>query len=176
MRFHDGSPFDAAAAKFSLERILAAGSINPQRSRLRSYTRGRSTRSSHAEGAAQPPLRGIAAVAGLRLGSDGVAAIRREQRGCSPSARARSDSCAGGAAIRSPWSAIRRTRGTRAALGQVTFKFIIRPNRRLCRADGRRCRCFRQLSCAGEFCPICRRSAFCGIRRNHGDGDGAGAE
>jgi peptide/nickel transport system substrate-binding protein len=36
VHFHDGSPFDAAAAKFSLERILAAGSVNPQKSRLRS--------------------------------------------------------------------------------------------------------------------------------------------
>ena len=36
VRFHDGAAFDAAAAKFSLDRILAPGSINPQRSRLRS--------------------------------------------------------------------------------------------------------------------------------------------
>ena len=35
VRFHDGSPFDAAAAKFSLDRLLALGSVNPQRSRLR---------------------------------------------------------------------------------------------------------------------------------------------
>ena len=35
VRFHDGSAFDAAAAKFSLERTLAPGSLNPQRSRLR---------------------------------------------------------------------------------------------------------------------------------------------
>jgi peptide/nickel transport system substrate-binding protein len=34
VRFHDGSPFDAAAAKFSLDRIIAADSVNPQRSRL----------------------------------------------------------------------------------------------------------------------------------------------
>jgi peptide/nickel transport system substrate-binding protein len=34
VRFHDGAAFDAAAAKFSLDRILAPGSINPQRSRL----------------------------------------------------------------------------------------------------------------------------------------------
>jgi ABC-type dipeptide/oligopeptide/nickel transport system permease component/ABC-type transport system substrate-binding protein len=34
VRFHDGSEFDAAAAKYSLERILAPGSTNPQRSRL----------------------------------------------------------------------------------------------------------------------------------------------
>jgi peptide/nickel transport system substrate-binding protein len=34
-RFHDGTAFDAAAAKFSLERILAPDSINPQRARLR---------------------------------------------------------------------------------------------------------------------------------------------
>jgi peptide/nickel transport system substrate-binding protein len=34
-RFHDGTAFDAAAAKFSLQRILAADSINPQRARLR---------------------------------------------------------------------------------------------------------------------------------------------
>ena len=33
-RFHDGSSFDAAAAKYSLDRIIAAGSINPQRSRF----------------------------------------------------------------------------------------------------------------------------------------------
>ena len=31
-RFHDGSSFDAAAAKYSLDRITAAGSVNPQRS------------------------------------------------------------------------------------------------------------------------------------------------
>lgn len=35
VRFHDGSDFDAAAAKYSLERILAPGSTNPQRARLR---------------------------------------------------------------------------------------------------------------------------------------------
>jgi peptide/nickel transport system substrate-binding protein len=35
VRFHDGTAFDAAAAKFSLDRILAPGSINPQRARLR---------------------------------------------------------------------------------------------------------------------------------------------
>jgi peptide/nickel transport system substrate-binding protein len=34
VQFHDGSEFDAAAAKYSLERILAPGSTNPQRSRL----------------------------------------------------------------------------------------------------------------------------------------------
>jgi peptide/nickel transport system substrate-binding protein len=35
VRFHDGSAFDAAAAQFSLNRTIAAGSVNPQRSRLR---------------------------------------------------------------------------------------------------------------------------------------------
>jgi peptide/nickel transport system substrate-binding protein len=35
VRFHDGSVFDAAAAKFSLDRTIAPGSVNPQRSRLR---------------------------------------------------------------------------------------------------------------------------------------------
>jgi peptide/nickel transport system substrate-binding protein len=35
VRFHDGCAFDAAAAQFSLNRIIAAGSVNPQRSRLR---------------------------------------------------------------------------------------------------------------------------------------------
>jgi ABC-type dipeptide/oligopeptide/nickel transport system permease component/ABC-type transport system substrate-binding protein len=34
VRFHDGSAFDAAAAKFSLERAIAAGSLNPQKSRF----------------------------------------------------------------------------------------------------------------------------------------------
>ena len=35
VRFHDGSAFDAAAAQFSLNRMIAPGSVNPQRSRLR---------------------------------------------------------------------------------------------------------------------------------------------
>ena len=35
VRFHDGSAFDAAAAQFSLQRMTAPGSTNPQRSRLR---------------------------------------------------------------------------------------------------------------------------------------------
>jgi peptide/nickel transport system substrate-binding protein len=35
VRFHDGSEFDAAAAKYSLDRIVAPGSTNPQRARLR---------------------------------------------------------------------------------------------------------------------------------------------
>ncbi len=35
VRFHDGSAFDAAAAKYSLQRILEPGSTNPQRARLR---------------------------------------------------------------------------------------------------------------------------------------------
>jgi len=34
VRFHDGSAFDAAAAKFSLDRVPAPGSTNPQKSRL----------------------------------------------------------------------------------------------------------------------------------------------
>ncbi len=34
VRFHDGRPFDAAAAKFSLERAVAGNSVNPQKSRL----------------------------------------------------------------------------------------------------------------------------------------------
>src|SRR5258708_14561179 len=34
VRFYDGAAFDAEAAKFSLDRIVAPGSINPQRSRL----------------------------------------------------------------------------------------------------------------------------------------------
>jgi peptide/nickel transport system substrate-binding protein len=34
VRFHDGSPFDATTAKFSLDRVLAPGSTNPQKSRL----------------------------------------------------------------------------------------------------------------------------------------------
>jgi peptide/nickel transport system substrate-binding protein len=34
VRFQDGSEFDAAAAKYSLQRILAPDSINPQRARL----------------------------------------------------------------------------------------------------------------------------------------------
>ncbi len=34
VRFHDGSTFDAAAAKFSLERAIDPNSVNPQKSRL----------------------------------------------------------------------------------------------------------------------------------------------
>ncbi len=50
VRFHDGSDFDAAAAKFSLERILAPGSMNPQRSRLRAIRAVEVHRSSDIEG------------------------------------------------------------------------------------------------------------------------------
>ena len=35
VRFHDGTLFDAVVAKFSLDRIIALGSNNPQRSRFR---------------------------------------------------------------------------------------------------------------------------------------------
>jgi peptide/nickel transport system substrate-binding protein len=34
VRFHDGEPFDSAAAKFSLDRALASDSVNPQKARL----------------------------------------------------------------------------------------------------------------------------------------------
>ncbi len=34
VHFHDGSAFDAGVAKFSLERVLEPGSVNPQKSRL----------------------------------------------------------------------------------------------------------------------------------------------
>jgi ABC-type dipeptide/oligopeptide/nickel transport system permease component/ABC-type transport system substrate-binding protein len=34
VRFHDGSAFDAAVAKYSLDRVLASASVNPQKSRL----------------------------------------------------------------------------------------------------------------------------------------------
>ncbi len=34
VRFHDGTPFDAGIAKFSLDRARAADSLNPQKSRL----------------------------------------------------------------------------------------------------------------------------------------------
>jgi ABC-type dipeptide/oligopeptide/nickel transport system permease component/ABC-type transport system substrate-binding protein len=39
VRFQDGRPFDAGTAKFSLERALAADSVNPQRSRLAAVER-----------------------------------------------------------------------------------------------------------------------------------------
>jgi peptide/nickel transport system substrate-binding protein len=35
VRFHDGSAFDAAVVKFSLDRARAPESVNPQKSRLR---------------------------------------------------------------------------------------------------------------------------------------------
>jgi peptide/nickel transport system substrate-binding protein len=39
VRFHDGRRFDAAAAKFSVQRGLAADSVNPQKSRLEAVQR-----------------------------------------------------------------------------------------------------------------------------------------
>ena len=39
VRFHDGSPFNASSAKFSLARALAPDSVNPQRSLLASVSR-----------------------------------------------------------------------------------------------------------------------------------------
>lgn len=38
VRFHDGVPFDANTAKYSLERALAPGSMNPQRARIRAIS------------------------------------------------------------------------------------------------------------------------------------------
>ena len=39
VRFHDGAPFDANTAKFSLDRALAVQSVNPQKSRLQAVAR-----------------------------------------------------------------------------------------------------------------------------------------
>jgi len=38
VRFHDGARFDADTAKYSLERALAPGSLNPQRARIRAIS------------------------------------------------------------------------------------------------------------------------------------------
>ncbi len=45
VRFHDGSVFDAAAAKFSLNRIIAPGSVNPAKVAPARDPRARSRRS-----------------------------------------------------------------------------------------------------------------------------------
>ena len=39
VRFHDGTPFDAAVAKFALDRARAAGSVNPQKAALAAIER-----------------------------------------------------------------------------------------------------------------------------------------
>ena len=75
VRFHDGSDFDAAAAKFSLERILAPDSANPQRSRLRAIRAVEVVDPLTLRVLLKPPLRRTAAVAGVRFGGDGVAAV-----------------------------------------------------------------------------------------------------
>ena len=127
VRFHDGSAFDAAAAKFSLERVLAPGSTNPQKiAPARRFAPSRSSILS--------PCGCCSAAAPADCCNrwrwsvrHGVAAHPPRPMRCGPSARARFDSCDGAAATRSPWSAIRITGAAPALLSQVTFKFISDP-------------------------------------------------
>jgi ABC-type dipeptide/oligopeptide/nickel transport system permease component/ABC-type transport system substrate-binding protein len=126
VRFHDGVAFDAAAAKFSLDRLIAPDSVNPQRSRfsairaveavdpltLRLQLRRRSggLLQNLAFGAAVMLSPNSAATAATHPVGTGPFRFLRWRRGDSITLERNPD-----------------YQGTPAALEQVTFKFIADP-------------------------------------------------
>ncbi len=112
---------------FSLQRVLAPGSHNPQRARLRAIRTVEVGRSIDLAGAAQPPLRRVAAISGVRSVRHGVAALGRRQ--CSAADRHGPVSIlyAGGAGTRITLERNPDYWGPPALLRQVTFKFITDP-------------------------------------------------
>ena len=127
MRFHDGSAFDAAAAKFSLDRALAPESVNPQKSRLAKiraveivdpYTL-RILLAQRSGGLLQSLAWGAFVMVSPRSAAD--------QCGATRSARVRFDFSVGAAATRSPWCAMRTTGAGPRSWTQATFKFIADP-------------------------------------------------
>jgi ABC-type transport system substrate-binding protein/ABC-type dipeptide/oligopeptide/nickel transport system permease component len=126
VRFHDGSEFDAAAAKYSLERVLAPGSANPQRARLRAIRavevidpltlrvllsrRSGGLLQSLAFGSAVMVSRESASNNALQPIGTGPFRFLRWRRGDSITLERNPD-----------------YQGPRALLGQVTFKFITDP-------------------------------------------------
>ncbi len=111
VRFHDGSEFDAAAAKFSLERILAPGSTNPQRARLQAIRAVEVVDPLTLRVLLSRRSGGLLQVSRVRIGGRWCRAHPPRTMRCGPSARVRFASCDGGAATPSPSSAIRITRG-----------------------------------------------------------------
>ncbi len=176
VRFHDGSAFDAAAAKFSLDRAIDPASVNPQRSQAGQDSRGRDRRSVHLAHSA----RAAAPAACCSPWPGGRSSWCRRSRPrpmpCNPWARGRSAFPAGAAATRLPWLRNEDYWGDSPQLDAGHLQIHRRSHRRLCGADGGRCRRLFQLSGAGEFCAVRRRSAFQGVRRHHGDGDHSGAQ
>ncbi len=126
VRFHDGSAFDAAAAKFSLDRMVAPESVNPQRSRfsairsveaidpltltVRLSRRSGGLLQSLAFGSAVMLSPRSVATAGLRPVGTGPFRFSRWRRGDSITLERDADH-----------------QGGAAALEQVTFKFITDP-------------------------------------------------
>jgi peptide/nickel transport system substrate-binding protein len=126
VHFHDGSLFDAGTAKFSLDRIMASESINPQRARFRAVRAVeapdpatlRIQLSRRSGGLLQSLAFGSAVMvspqsaAGNALHPIGTGPFRflRWRRGDSITLERNPD-----------------YQGTAAALGQVTFKFITDP-------------------------------------------------
>ncbi len=126
VHFHDGSPFDASAAKFSLDRILAPGSTNPQRSRLQAIRsvevvdpltlrltltrRSGGLLQSLAFGSAVMVSPASAAANGVHPVGTGPFRFLRWRRGDSITLERNPD-----------------YQGSSALLGQVTFKFISDP-------------------------------------------------
>jgi peptide/nickel transport system substrate-binding protein len=108
VRFHDGSVFDAAAAKFSLDRAIAPGSVNPQKSRLRKIRSVdivdpftlRIVLAQRSGGL----LQSLAWGAFVMVSPQSAAA-----NACSRWARVRSAFPVGAAATRSPWCAMQPT-------------------------------------------------------------------
>jgi len=126
-RFHDGSPFDAAAAKYSLDRITAAGSVNPQRSRFGAIRSVEVLGSNTVKVALQRRsgglLQSLAFGAAVMVSPQSAAGNAVRPIGTGPFRFARWRRGDSITLERNP-----DYRGVRAGLDEVTFKFIADPS------------------------------------------------
>ena len=107
-RFHDGTAFDASAAKFSLDRIWAPASINPQRARLRAISSVEVVDPLTVKLLLNRRSGGLLQSAGIWVSGIMVSPASADwAMRCIRSARVHSASCAGGAEIPSHSNAIR---------------------------------------------------------------------
>ncbi len=175
VRFHDGSAFDAAAAKFSLDRILEPGSTNPQRSRLRAIRaveavdpltlrmllsrRSGGLLQSLAFGSAVMVSPASAMNNALQPVGTGPFRFLRWRRGDSITLERNPD-----------------YRAAPALLSQVTFKFITDPTAAYAALMAGDVDAFANYPAPESFAQFARRSALQGFHRHQRDGDGVGAQ
>ena len=171
VRFHNGAAFDAATAKFSLDRALGARFGQSAALAHRRHSRGAGDRRPHPVAVARAALRRPAAVAGLGVLRHGRAALGARPMRCGRSARVRSDFSPGAAAIRSRWKDIPATGAVPPALGQVTFKFIADPTAAYAALMAGDVDAFSNYPAPESFAQFAADPSFQGVRRQHGKRD-----